>query len=727
MTRELREHWKGSFEEYVALVRTDPAAHMRAARQYVRDAVLAFGTEELVDEASGRRTVRYLLFTDEFPSRKERAVYGMDRSIAMLMRHLESRAARQRDLPRMIVLAGPPGSAKSTTLERLRVALEEYSLTDEGACFTTTVVLPAGDTPGRGPLGLLTGREPQPESFAHLPTDQVLAQITCPQRDSPLLWYPREVRRERLEDLLGTDIPDELLYDELCPTCSQVQDHLLAHYEGDWKSMMRHVRVERFRMKGESAGAATVKPGDTSNLISLAMTQDPNYQHFADRLPGIRLVELDGPFLRANRGFIHLEDFVKANKDFTYLLRAISNGQVTTRDLRTGKDTTIAVDEVLFATDNVQEVQLLRSGNSQGFDSRIFVLDWPYVVEPSQEARVYEGDFLAISSHRPGETKPHLAPHVRELVGLFSVLTRYEKPDPARYDKPELKQGAEKLVGALTPLDKAQLFEGKVPRGFTKEEARVLTKPLWNAVLSEYPAEGLAGIGVRDMQEIVNLLSPDDVCPCIEPTDLFRVIDDYLKTRSFHYLDEKIAGEYHDVRRALLTVREEHDRIIRSEVLQAVTDVARTTIADWVRTYTELAASSYEAKHLPKPRGEQPDARLRMEEIEKAIGVPDAAAFREEIRTRLSLFSEQLQDDEGYRRVFADVFDSLESHQYRKVAERIFPDADARQRFLERLLEPDEDSLGREVTRIVRNMEAQGYCTSCARFTLLQVYTRKLL
>ncbi len=756
-SKELSLHWRGSLEEYLAWAREDPMTQLRTARQYLYDAILSFGTEKVPIEETEEELTRYHLFTAELPHRKELPVHGMDRSLEILMRHIESRAIRMHDLPRMIVLNGPPGSSKSSTVERLKVALEEYSRTDNGASFTTTVILPVKDDPAKKTrVGfLIEGRDGGANgSYAHLPKDEIYAQITCPQHDSPLFWYPREVRKEKLEWLLAgaglsmndVEVPDELLYGELCPVCSQIQDYLMAEHDDDLEEVLKYVRVDRVRFKGDVAGLATVAPGTSHNLTALFLTQDPNYQKFTARFPGIKLVELDGAFLKANRGLIHLEDFVKASGgDLNYLLRAISNGQLTTKDLRTGKEITVTVDEIILSTDNVKEIGALREKGPQGLDSRIFVIDWPYVLEASEEEKIYSVDFAekGCESKCIREGLPHIVPHLKELAALYTVMTRYEMPDVSHFKHIEdFSDDAEKLVRSLTPFDKARLYDGRVPERFTKEEARLLTRQLWRAIRTEYPNEGLIGVGVRDMQEVVNLLEPDEGCTCIRPTDLFRVLEDFIKTGSFHYLNANRRSSYHDVDDCLGHARQEYGSIVTREVRQAMTNISPETMWEWLKEYVGLVAETYEAKFLGGPEG---DAELEDDGVEKKLGEFEVLLdlkdrhsknqFRNEVRARVARYTEQLGALEGYQRVFPELYKAVEKDRFEKVKDRFFNENDVKPEFLEAVSKFDPaqpastlpDELRKDLMRVFDTMRGFGYCTECTRSTLVYALDNKLV
>ncbi len=748
LTRELPPHWRGSFGEYLDMMKEDAPKHMRTARQYVYNAVIAFGVEEVVVEETGEELTRYSLFTTDLPHRKENPVHGMDRCLEMLIKHLESRSIRIHDLPRMIVLNGPPGSSKSSTVERLKVALEEYSLTDDGACFTSTIILPVEAlVTEKSDIGFLEKAAKEAvDSYAYLGRDDIAAQITCPQHDSPLLWYPREMREELLAEMGVDSASDEVLYGELCPVCSQIYDHLMAEYDDDLDEVLKHVRVDRVRFRGDVAGVATVAPGASQNLTALSLAQDPNYQIFTNLFPGIKLVELDGAYLKANRGLIHLEDFVKATKgNVNFLLRAISNGQLTTKDLRTGKEITVTVDEIIVSTDNVEEIEAIRKQGSQGFDSRIFVIDWPYVLEPSAEALIYANDF-ADRGCRDGicyeRGLHHLAPHIEELTALFAVMTRMDRPESEKYrELDDYSEQVEELIKSLTPLDKAHLYEGRIPERFTKDEVRLLTPSLWKAIRTEHPSEGLQGIGVRDMQEVVNLLSGDEECLCVKPTDLFDVVEEFIKTKSFHYLNRFSRYGFHDPEQCLKLVREEYNHILADEVKQAMSSVSPEKIYDWIAEYVGLVTDSYEPKFLEggekKNKVDVVKLEERLGEFEELLGlnyIHEKDEYRDHVRARVAKYTDQLDSWDGYGRVFPELYDVIEDDNFSPVREIVFDDDGVRMEFLEALAEFDPEAPSEtpkpyqfHLIRMFSNMQELEYCTDCARHSLIYALDNELV
>lgn len=160
--RRRSERWKGTFKEYLEIVRKTPSvadlAHARVAK-----AVERFGKD--YDAERGIYTYNY------FRSH----IYGADEAIDQIMAYFRGAAEGLDIRKRMLLLLGPPGAAKSEFVALMKRALESYSHTEEGAVYS------------------ISG---------------------CPMHEEPLHLIPETVRPE-VERELGVKIEGDL-----CPQCA---------------------------------------------------------------------------------------------------------------------------------------------------------------------------------------------------------------------------------------------------------------------------------------------------------------------------------------------------------------------------------------------------------------------------------------------------------------------------------------------------------------------------
>ena len=128
------QHWEGSFEEYLDIVRKNPKV-TRTAFQRVYDMILSHGKTEYLDNK--KKLIRYNFFTDpDFGGRD--AIYGLDIPLMKLVNVFKSAAQGYGTEKRVLLLHGPVGSSKSTIARLLKKGLEAYSKTPEGAVYTFT-------------------------------------------------------------------------------------------------------------------------------------------------------------------------------------------------------------------------------------------------------------------------------------------------------------------------------------------------------------------------------------------------------------------------------------------------------------------------------------------------------------------------------------------------------------------------------------------------------------
>ena len=127
-----KEHWEGSFEDYLEVVRTHPLV-TRTAFQRVYDMVLSYGIEEV--QVGKEKVTRYKFFDDPEDEGRD-AIFGLEKTLANLVNVLKSAAHRYGSERRVLLLHGPVGSSKSTIVRLFKKGIERYSRKDEGALYS---------------------------------------------------------------------------------------------------------------------------------------------------------------------------------------------------------------------------------------------------------------------------------------------------------------------------------------------------------------------------------------------------------------------------------------------------------------------------------------------------------------------------------------------------------------------------------------------------------------
>ncbi|MBH0331439.1 serine protease [Brevibacillus brevis] len=120
--REENLMWRGTFAEYLQLVRKNPQI-AQTAHSRVYNMIKSAGVEENED---GSRSYQFF----------SREIFGLDRSVERLVEEYFHSAARRLDVrKRILLLMGPVSGGKSTLVTMLKRGLEEYSRTEDGAIF----------------------------------------------------------------------------------------------------------------------------------------------------------------------------------------------------------------------------------------------------------------------------------------------------------------------------------------------------------------------------------------------------------------------------------------------------------------------------------------------------------------------------------------------------------------------------------------------------------------
>jgi serine protein kinase len=572
-------NWEGSFDDYLDIVKNNPAV-TRTAYQRVYDMILSHGKTEYVDNK--KKLFRYHFFSDEKNGGRD-AVFGLDIPLMKLVNVFKAAAHGYGAEKRVILLHGPVGSSKSTIARVLKRGIEEYSKTPEGAVYTYSW------------------------NFAEkltLPDGSVLSgQIRSPLNEEPLKLIPKEIRKQFMTELESQSsdfkIPE---LGELNPHCRLIFKLLLQKYDGELSQIYKHVRIHRLIFsEKDRVGIGTFQPKDEKNQDSTELTGDINYRKIAefgsDSDP--RAFNFDGEFCVANRGIIEFVEMLKLDVAFLYdLLGATQEHKVKPK-----KFPQTDIDEVIIGHTNEPEFKKLESNEfMEALRDRTIKIDIPYITKLSEEVRIYEKEFN--STRIRGK---HIAPHTLEMAAMWAVLTRLEEPKKHN----------------LSSLQKLKLYNGKTLPNFTEDNIKELRK--------EAAREGLEGISPRYIQDkISNALVSEKSDKSINPFLVLNELETGLKQHSL------IAGEDSRKRyRELLTiVKQEYEDIVKNEVQRAISAdedaIAKlcSNFIDNVKAYTqkEKIKNKYTGLY------DEPDERL-MRSIEEKIDIPDSRKddFRREI------------------------------------------------------------------------------------------------
>ncbi|MCG3155805.1 MAG: hypothetical protein DKINENOH_02413 [bacterium] len=566
-------NWSGSFEEYLGIVRQNPAV-TRTAFQRIYDMILSHGRDEIIEFKE--RLIKYKFFDDPIDHGRD-AVYGLERALMRIVNFFKAAASGYGTEKRVLLLHGPVGSAKSTIVRLLKKGLEHYSRTPEGALYT------------------FSWRQ-------HVNGKEVWER--CPMHEEPLHLVPEDIRPRVLERLnAGRNTEEQVnIVGELCPFCRQTYRDLLKQHQGSWIDLIQDVRVERLILsEKDRIGIGTFQPKDEKNQDSTELTGDINYRKIAEygTESDARAFNFDGEFNIANRGLIEFIEVLKLDVAFLYDLLGASQEH----KIKPKKFAQTDIDEVIIGHTNEPEYRKLLSNEfMEALRDRTVKIDVPYITRLNDEIRIYEKDY------NPQRIKgKHIAPHTIEMAGMWAVLTRLEEPRKAQ----------------LTLLQKLKLYNGKTLPGFTEDNIKELR--------SEAAREGMEGISPRYIQDkISNALVSEKSQSSINPFMVMNELEAGLKHHSLLTSDEQ-RKRYKEL---LAVVKEEYEDIVKNEVQRAIAadeDALKRLCGNYidnVKAYTQRER----VKNKYTGADEEPDERL-MRAIEEKIDIPESRKddFRREI------------------------------------------------------------------------------------------------
>ena len=428
------EKFDGSLEDYLKVLETDP--HIpRLAHKRLYDAIASEGITRLAksDERcskifGGEELRTYDYFQNKF--------FGMERSLAKIMRFLRSASLRGEESRQVLLLLGPVGAGKSALMERIKSVLED--------------------------------------------TDPMFHIEGCPIHEEPLHLIPRSLRDE-FKEIYGVSIEGDL-----CPIC---RFNLKEKYNNDYMSVP--VVQSSFSVRGRR-GVGVVPPMDANSqdVTILVGSEDiSKLDLYSEDDP--RVLSLNGAFNVGNRGIVEFVEVFKNEIEFLHtMITATQEKSVPSP----GKGPMIYFDGVILAHCNESEWNKFKSeSTNEAILDRIVRVNIPYSLEYSEEQKIYQ-KLLDMS-----DFDGHIAPHTLEIASMFAVLTRLHlsnKVDPLT--KMKIYNGKEVIEqGHVKKVDINDLREEARDEGMTGISTRFIMKAI-DAALSDSDKNMVTPISIRE-------------------------------------------------------------------------------------------------------------------------------------------------------------------------------------------------------------------------------------
>ncbi len=428
------EKFRGTLTDYLNLIEVTPSVTKLSHRRLF-DSITSHGitkmkkSEERCNKLfSGEELRTYDYFQDKF--------FGMERSLAKIMRFLSSASLKGEESRQVLLLLGPVGAGKSALMEHIKQALESCD-----------------------PMYHIEG---------------------CPIHEEPLHLIPRSLRGDFQE------IYDIRIEGDLCPVCRY---RLKEEFGNDYTQMP--ISQSSFSVRGRR-GVGVVPPMDANSqdvTILIGSEDISKLDLYPEDDP--RVLSLNGAFNVGNRGIVEFVEVFKNEIEFLHtMITATQEKSVPSP----GKGPMIYFDGVILAHCNEAEWNKFKSENTnEAILDRIVRVNIPYCLEVSEEVKIYE-KMLGLS-----DFDGHIAPHTLEVASMFAVLSRLHPSNKVdALTKMKLYDGQDVIEkGHVKKIDINDLREEARNEGMTGISTRFIMKAI-DAAMSDSEKNMVTPISIRD-------------------------------------------------------------------------------------------------------------------------------------------------------------------------------------------------------------------------------------
>ena len=432
--RKKVKKFKGTLADYLKIIENDNSvaklAHKRLFDVISQQGITKMSTtDERCNKLFNGEEIRtYDYFQSKF--------FGMERSLAKIMRFLQSASLKGEESRQVLLLLGPVGAGKSALLEHIKGALEDCE-----------------------PMYHIDG---------------------CPIHEEPLHLIPRSLR-EDFQKLYGIRIEGDL-----CPICRY---KLKEDFDNDYTKFP--ITQASFSVRGRR-GVGVVPPMDANSqdVTILVGSEDiSKLDMYSEDDP--RVLSLNGAFNVGNRGIVEFVEVFKNEIEFLHTMITATQEKAVPSP---GKGPMIYFDGVILAHCNEAEWNKFKSENTnEAILDRIVRVNVPYCLEVSEEIKIYQ-KLLGLS-----DFDGHIAPHTLEIASMFAVLSRLHpsnKVDPLT--KMKLYNGKDVIErGTVKKIDINDLRDEARDEGMTGISTRFIMKAI-DSALSDSEKNMVTPISIRD-------------------------------------------------------------------------------------------------------------------------------------------------------------------------------------------------------------------------------------
>ena len=660
-----------SFDEYLQLVQQEPWV-TRDTFQLLHDMLLSSGVDHAI--SPGKPIKHHYQFFENSDRVGDYIVFGQQKAKENLVEKINNASRGLEASKRLWILLGPPGAAKSRSMEGIKLALKQYSQSEEGK--THTLLLPTIDKRLRDQA---------------LFEEEGIFYLQSPLFEKPLQVLPEETRKAFASEIVS-GMDQEILrewlanhphYDKefsitisgrLSPYSEYVLRDFMQTMDVSFSELLPYLKAKRMVYDARTKnGIGSYTPRDEKSQEAGSLVGNIDYSLLprfgSESHPLVH--DYKGELCAGANGLVEIHEILKLSDKFLYELLFATQD----RFFKPEGQPPIPFNGVIIGLTNFHEFNMfMENATFEALRSRTTFIEMPLSVDFKQEQMIYE--FTYSNSHRNWKKEKqhlaHVAPHSLTLLSLMAVMSRLY----------ESKQNPN-----MTLLQKALIYAGRADSGLDNNMARM--------ILDEFsfikPSEGTFGLDPRFIQNVfentehfqinefaANLQrlmqeSGDHAMltsialenPCVTPLDLYvrtehSIKESYAqqKTKLNHYVEKILPQAKNWIMGQIAS--DVYSAILRDD---SVLETTWKKYTDHVRAY----ALNTKVKHEVTQTDVQPDEKF-MQTIEQYLGVPDKDVFRKELSDAIASVNHRviLSDEPSYQNaikkyVFENEFKSGEN------------------------------------------------------------------
>ncbi|WP_243372249.1 serine protein kinase PrkA [Geotalea sp. SG265] len=525
--RQALQHIKGSvsswdqreplsFEEFLQLLAARPEQLVRNIFQVFHDMIVSHVTEKADEYPEDPESIHYVSYDCSrlFVKNADHPFFA-DRLFANRLINLVESWRRGAQQNKIYIFEGPPGSGKSTFLNRLLMKFEEYANSEEGLRFETVWRLDRqrfGGIPRHETSHFLDRLSKLIDEYEFDQNQIIEAQaslqergddyveVVCPSHDNPILMIPKDFRRQFFLDLFGGDeaklrLLDEKAYEwvfrtQPCTICSSIYLALLRKLK-DPAEVLKMVYAYPYRFNRRlGEGISVFSPGDKP-MKHLVFGNDMLQNRINSLLRDSNQVNyIFSQYAKTNNGIYALMDIKSHNTDrLMELHNIISEGVHKVEDLEEN------VNSLFIALMNPEDKKNIE--NFPSFSDRIQYIKIPYVLDLNTEVEIYRNIFGR-------QIDDSFLPRVLHAFARIIIATRLHRDSEAMREWIVNPQKYAMFCDENLLLLKMEIYTGYIPPWLDEEDRKRLTAKRRRKIIAESELEGDSGFSGRDAINIFN-------------------------------------------------------------------------------------------------------------------------------------------------------------------------------------------------------------------------------